>query len=308
MSIIAYEHTWTINGLSNSERLVLLAIADHHNGKSGRCDPGYKKLCEKTRMSRRNVIRIVKGLEEKGALKVTRRKSEPDMNLSNSYSLPGLKGGDKLGNKSQGGGDKSGKGVVTNSVEKHTENVTQTGTEPEIEPEIETLSECTAKPAASSAIQTPEKNSKETPREKGEVLTQNFAKQCKSSPDPRKTRLRFYMECGRLHSDADHFHKPKNPKKPLKWGQLESLRIWFEQLPESGCDVMNYAMANWSRLRDAHRVGQTTPTISALEKAGAKELFDALHKSQSEAMLNRVAANLSASSDDLLADLNQYDV
>ena len=131
MSIIAYEHTWTINGLSNSERLILLAIADHHNKQTGRCDPGYKLLCEKTRMTRRNVIRLVKSLEEKDAMKVTRRKSEPDQNLSNFYSFPGLKGGDKLGNKIKGGGDKLGKGVVTNSVEKHTENVTQTGIEPE---------------------------------------------------------------------------------------------------------------------------------------------------------------------------------
>jgi hypothetical protein len=55
---------------------------------------------------------------------------------------------------------------------------------------------------------------------------------------------------------------------------------------------MAYAMENWPNLRIQHRVGQTTPTISALEKAGHKERLDSWQLSQRNAMLNRVAANL----------------
>ena len=52
--------------------LVLLVLADYAN-KEHVAWPSYQTLGKKARMNRRNVIRIVKDLEQSGELKVERR-------------------------------------------------------------------------------------------------------------------------------------------------------------------------------------------------------------------------------------------
>lgn len=131
MSIIASKHIWNLEGLTSSERVLLLALADFHNGKTGQCNPSHGKVCKLTHWSERNVKRLVKQCEDKGVLSVHRTKHEDRKNAANKYSFPGL-GGDKLGKPKSSGGDKLGKQVVTNSVKNLTQFVTQNQkTEPE---------------------------------------------------------------------------------------------------------------------------------------------------------------------------------
>lgn len=178
-------------------------------------------------------------------------------------------------------------------------DVVLTGIEPEVKPELEALSERTSLSARA------EGHNPDTLGgwDQGEVLAQNFRQKCRKYPD---ARLRFYMDCGRHHTDADHFHKPKDPKKPLTFSQIDALRIWFQHLPTSACAVMNFAMANWPRLREQWKSKhpsqwdriQTTPTISALERYGSKELLDSWKAAQGQAALNRVAQNVAPITDD----------
>ena len=134
MSIIASKHIWTLKGVTNSERLLLLALADHHNEKRGQCNPLHKTVAEKLEWTDRNVKRVVRRCEDKGVLSVHRTKHEARKNAANRYSFPGL-GGDKTGKPESPGGDNPGKGVVTNSVKNLTENVTQNR---DMEPEVGT--------------------------------------------------------------------------------------------------------------------------------------------------------------------------
>ena len=118
--------------------------------------------------------------------------------------------------------------------------------------------------------------------------------------EDKNTRLRLYMECGRAFTDADHFHKPKDPSKPLSWNQLKSLRIWFDHLHESGCEVMVFAIKNWSRLYfnvSVKPVGKT-PTISALEKYGSKRLLEEYLIHVKERMLSQVEQHAPPIDDD----------
>ena len=134
MSIIASNHVWTLKGLTSSERVLLLALADSHNKETGQCNPSHKKVAKKTHWTERNVKRLVKQCEKKGVLSVHRTKIEARKNAANKYSFPGL-GGDKLGKQKSLGGDKLGKKVVTSSVKNHTQPVTQNQ---KIEPEDRT--------------------------------------------------------------------------------------------------------------------------------------------------------------------------
>ena len=134
MSIIASNHVWTLKGLTSSERVLLLALADSHNKETGQCNPSHKKVAEKTHWTERNVKRLVKQCEQKGVLSVHRTKIEARKNAANKYSFPGS-GGDKFGNEKSSGGDKLGKKVVTSSAKTLTQPVTQNR---KIEPEDRT--------------------------------------------------------------------------------------------------------------------------------------------------------------------------
>ena len=72
--------------LSPSKVLVLLALANRTND-FGYCWPSYKKISEDTRLSRRQVIRILSELEESGEIIVTRRRKDNTNSASNMYQL-----------------------------------------------------------------------------------------------------------------------------------------------------------------------------------------------------------------------------
>lgn len=84
--------TWaTEQKVPANEKLVLLMLANHTNGQTGRCDPSLNRLAEECGMSRDTVIRAMKRLEEKGLIRVIRRTLE-GAQISNSYRLamPGV--------------------------------------------------------------------------------------------------------------------------------------------------------------------------------------------------------------------------
>ena len=72
---------------SAKEKLVLLKLADNAND-NGVCWPAMGYLQKHTELSRSSLLRSLKSLEEKGFIRVTRRKTEDKkQNLSNVYQL-----------------------------------------------------------------------------------------------------------------------------------------------------------------------------------------------------------------------------
>lgn len=61
MSIEAYKKVWTY-GLNGAPLVIALALAEHHNAKTGQCNPSYDTIAELTGNSRRHVIRVIKSL------------------------------------------------------------------------------------------------------------------------------------------------------------------------------------------------------------------------------------------------------
>jgi len=69
MSITAYKTVWSY-GLKGAALVVALALAEHHNGKTGQCNPGYDTIAELTGLSRRHVIRVISKLGADGHITI----------------------------------------------------------------------------------------------------------------------------------------------------------------------------------------------------------------------------------------------
>ena len=78
------------HGLTRSEKLVLLILADYYNEEDGRCDPSLKRLADEGLLSTRQTIRLLDGLEAKGFLIIVQRR-EDGHQASNQYDLICLK-------------------------------------------------------------------------------------------------------------------------------------------------------------------------------------------------------------------------
>lgn len=270
-----------VRGLSRDQHHLLLILATHCN-PDHECWPSQKTLAGEMQCSPRHVWSLLKALDDKGLIRRKRRQ-----NRSTVYML--------CISDSQTGAKPDSQHVA--KPDSQTDALEETiGSNQKKEP-VEVLSERTA-PSASALGTGSEKDN----REKGEELAQNFQTRCRFDP---ASRLGFYMRCGRLHTKADHFHRPKDPGKPLTYSQLDALRIWFEQLPTTGCHVMNFAMKNWPQIRAQYCKTHSkwngihkTPTISALEKIGSSEksgpefLYGLWQQFQREAMLARVEENV----------------
>jgi len=70
MSVAIMARVWAESQRKGNELLLLLAIADNAND-DGYCWPGIEYLADKTRVNRRSVIRLMKGLETSGELFVS---------------------------------------------------------------------------------------------------------------------------------------------------------------------------------------------------------------------------------------------
>ena len=68
------------------QKIVLIVLADRHNGDTGRCDPSIAKVAEDCGMSSDSVRNAIKALREKGLLEAHERFDGPTQ-LTNFYTF-----------------------------------------------------------------------------------------------------------------------------------------------------------------------------------------------------------------------------
>ena len=86
MSFEAINWAWKQRGLSSTQKLTLLALADRHNPDLG-CFPSISKMCHDTELSRSTVIRCIQYLEHTGLIKKQKAQRENGSDTSNRYFL-----------------------------------------------------------------------------------------------------------------------------------------------------------------------------------------------------------------------------
>lgn len=91
---------WRHSAHKGSALLLLLAIADSADDENRSAWPSLRALAKKTRIGRRQVIRLIQDLSESKEIAVQRRRTAGD-NLSSIYTIRPYRGGDKM---SLGGG------------------------------------------------------------------------------------------------------------------------------------------------------------------------------------------------------------
>lgn len=72
MSLPMITGAWLADCESVAAKCVLVALADHHNGKSNRCDPSIPGLAQRCNLSARAVQLAIHKLESLGHITVTR--------------------------------------------------------------------------------------------------------------------------------------------------------------------------------------------------------------------------------------------
>ena len=72
MSIDAISWAWGTDA-THASRLVLLALADSQNEKTGLCCPSIARLVEMTRLARTSIMEAIRQLEESGLVTVSRK-------------------------------------------------------------------------------------------------------------------------------------------------------------------------------------------------------------------------------------------
>ena len=112
MSVQAISAAFATTGLSPSEKLLLLALANYAGPKMT-CFPSHSTLAEDTGMSERNILRIFKQLEARGLVS---RKAQKRGNRSRTSDLITLHfDGDVVSPGRKVGGDMVSGGVGTNA-------------------------------------------------------------------------------------------------------------------------------------------------------------------------------------------------
>jgi hypothetical protein len=77
-------------GLTPTEKLVALCLADDHNAESGEAWPSAGTLAGYTGLTKRAVFKALGALEQKGVIAVERRHDAAGDRASNTYRFPGL--------------------------------------------------------------------------------------------------------------------------------------------------------------------------------------------------------------------------
>ena len=85
MSRIATDWAFSLQ-LPGMQKLVLLALANRHNGETRRCDPSLARLATDCGLSKGTILRALTSLAQRGLLKQERRKAG-SVFASTSYSL-----------------------------------------------------------------------------------------------------------------------------------------------------------------------------------------------------------------------------
>lgn len=86
MSIKLMSKVWAMECDNNTQKLILLKIADNASDEGG-CWPSHSTIAKHCQCDRRTVIRHIKILEEKGWLRVQRRFDNQGCKTSNFYIL-----------------------------------------------------------------------------------------------------------------------------------------------------------------------------------------------------------------------------
>lgn len=64
----ALDWAWEQTGLSTNKKLILICLADHHNDKTGQCNPKRERIASRVGISERSVSDITNKLQELGLL------------------------------------------------------------------------------------------------------------------------------------------------------------------------------------------------------------------------------------------------
>lgn len=88
MSLIAYTWAWNQRGLDPTAKLVLMHLADAHNGQSCQCNPRIDRIAEYCEVSTRTVQRHLQGLRDRGLISIDEQ-ILPGGQRSNLYVLRG---------------------------------------------------------------------------------------------------------------------------------------------------------------------------------------------------------------------------
>lgn len=79
--------TWAVRQkLPCTQKIVLLMLAERHNGDTGQCNPSHDRLTEDCGLSRRSVIDQISKLADAGYIRVHNR-AKDDLKLPNQYTL-----------------------------------------------------------------------------------------------------------------------------------------------------------------------------------------------------------------------------
>lgn len=73
MSLRALTWAWGVEDVSSTQKLVLLALADHKNEQTGRCDPSVERIARRTCLSERAVRGALAALADRGLIVIERR-------------------------------------------------------------------------------------------------------------------------------------------------------------------------------------------------------------------------------------------
>ena len=70
-----------------TQKFVLLALADFHNGTTGQCDPSFETIASKTGYQKRAVQYAIKDLQKQRFIKYRKRRVNSHKHTSNSYTF-----------------------------------------------------------------------------------------------------------------------------------------------------------------------------------------------------------------------------
>ena len=73
--------------LSAIPKMILIVLADHHNGETGQCNPSVKRICEMAGVVQRTVENHIETLEHAGLVIVEKRYRDDGSRTSNQYRL-----------------------------------------------------------------------------------------------------------------------------------------------------------------------------------------------------------------------------
>lgn len=202
MSAKATFWAWSLKGLKSSQKLVLLCLADNHNGESGQCNPSVAFIADKTGLNRKTILQALSDLERVGLIRAQKRfGTTTNFRLLTSTNFG--TGGD--GSKTQKAGKKAG------------ETSTENGTGSESEEAQKAVPETGPVPNSGPVPKTDTTST---------VFTKNQYQKRDTEPKTEPTKNLKPSERERTRDEKF--------RMSLDWIPDEAL--WFENCQRAGCD------------------------------------------------------------------------